>query len=95
MDKTSQYSGAAKEKTQGDDDVGEESKNEDDDVGLTPIAGLDHLSRLLKTSLFCGMQIFGLLWWGNQSMGMNYNDWIVTIFLTWKKVFAPGACSFK
>ena len=62
MDKTSQDGGAAKEKTQGDDDVGEESKNQDDDVGLPSIAGLDHLNRLLKTSLFFAMQIFGLIW---------------------------------
>ena len=52
MHKSSEDSGAAQEETQGDDDVGEKSKNQDDDVGLTPISGLDHLSGDLKTFPF-------------------------------------------
>ena len=38
LDKASQDSGATKEKAEGDDDVGEESKDQDDDVRLPPIA---------------------------------------------------------
>ena len=44
LHKTSEDSGAAKEEAQGDNDVGEKSKNQDDDVGLTPIARLYHLN---------------------------------------------------
>ena len=48
LHKTGEYSGATKEETEGDDDVGEKSKNQDDDVRLPPIAGLDHLNMYFK-----------------------------------------------
>ena len=38
LDKASQNSGAPKEKAEGDDDVGEEPKDQDDDVRLPPIS---------------------------------------------------------
>ena len=38
LDKASQDSGATKEKAEGDDDVGEEPKDQDDDVRLPPIS---------------------------------------------------------
>ena len=52
MYKTGEYSSATEEETKGDDDVGEKPENKDDDMSLSPIAGLDHLNILLKAFPF-------------------------------------------
>ena len=94
LHKTSQDSSAAKEKTQGDNDVGEESENQDNHVGLPSIAGLDHLNRLLKAFPFFGMR-WQKLECRFEVINLQAKMRLVIISITWKNVFAPGACSFK
>ena len=57
MYKTGEYSSATEEETKGDNDVGEKPENKDDDMSLSPIAGLDHLNRLLKAFPFLGAPV--------------------------------------
>ena len=55
LHETSKHGSAAKEKTEGDDDVGEEAEDKHDDVCLPPVAGLDHLEDGSQNFPFLGI----------------------------------------
>ena len=55
LHETGEHGSAAKEKAEGDDDVGEETEDKHDDVRLPPIAGLDHLEDCFQNFPFLGI----------------------------------------